>query len=116
MAHVKKLAPHKRLDTVVLDAGVSAATAAEQVAARRLRLRCAVRKPMRGTGVLSIELLIPKSKFQKAVRDIVKDMKANVKFHNLAALTLQQGVEYFLCEMFVDASLLACHCWIEEDY
>lgn len=52
----------------------------------------------------STELLIPKLPFQRLVREIAQDARRDdVRFTRTAILTLQEGAEAFLVDLFADS-------------
>jgi len=57
----------------------------------------------------STDLLIRKAPFQRLVREIVQDMKKEVKFQSTALLCLQEAAEAHLIGLFEDTNLCAIH-------
>ncbi|KAG6907900.1 hypothetical protein DXG01_007007 [Tephrocybe rancida] len=80
----------------------------------------AVKKPRRfrpGTIALreirryqkSTELLIRKLPFQRLVREVAQDFKANLRFRGSAVIALQEAAEGYLVGLFEDTNLAAIH-------
>ena len=57
----------------------------------------------------STELLIPKSPFQRLVREISQKFWANFRFQSGAVLALQESSEAYLTQLFEDTLLCAIH-------
>jgi histone H3 len=57
----------------------------------------------------SSELLIRKLPFQRLVRDIAQDFKADLRFQASAIAALQEAAEAFLVNLFEDTNLCAIH-------
>lgn len=57
----------------------------------------------------SCELLIRKRSFQRLVRDITRDMKADMRFQSSAMIALQEASEAFLVSLFEDTNMCAIH-------
>jgi histone H3 len=57
----------------------------------------------------STNLLIPRVRFQRLVREISKDFKLNLRFQSGAIGTLQEASEAFLVGLFEDTNLCALH-------
>jgi len=57
----------------------------------------------------STNLLIPRTRFQRLVREISKDFKLNLQFQSGAIGTLQEASEAFLVGLFEDTNLCALH-------
>lgn len=57
----------------------------------------------------STELIIPKSPFQRLVREIVQDFKSDFRVQSSAVLAVQEASEAYLVELFDDANLNAIH-------
>ena len=57
----------------------------------------------------STELLIRKLPFQRLVREISNDFKADLRFHSQALLALQEAAEAYLVGLFEDTNLCAIH-------
>ncbi|CAL2052406.1 unnamed protein product [Caenorhabditis brenneri] len=57
----------------------------------------------------STELLIPKSSFQRLVREIAQEFMSNIRFKSAAMDCLQEAAEAFLVERFEQSQLVAIH-------
>lgn len=57
----------------------------------------------------SNDLLIRKLPFQRLVRDIAQDFKADLRFQGNAVLALQETAEAYLVRLFEDTHLCAIH-------
>lgn len=57
----------------------------------------------------STELLIRKLPFQRLVREIAQDFKADLRFQSTAILALQEASEAYLVGLFEDTNLCALH-------
>lgn len=57
----------------------------------------------------STDLLIKKLPFQRLVRDIAQNFKADLRFQSTAILAIQEAAEAFLVRLFEDVNLLAAH-------
>ena len=57
----------------------------------------------------STELLIRKLPFQRLVREIVVNMKKDVRFQGSALMALQESAEAYLVGLFEDTNLCAIH-------
>lgn len=57
----------------------------------------------------STELLMRKSPFQRLVREVAQDFKADLRFQSSAILSLQEAAEEYLIHLFGDTNLLAIH-------
>jgi histone H3 len=57
----------------------------------------------------STDLLIRKLPFQRLVREIAQDFKANLRFQSNAVLALQEAAEAYLAGLFEDSNLCAIH-------
>ena len=57
----------------------------------------------------STDLLIRKLPFQRLVREIVQDYKADIRFQSNAILALQEAAEAYLVGLFEDTNLCAIH-------
>lgn len=57
----------------------------------------------------STELLIRKLPFQRLVREIAQDYKADLRFQGSAVLALQEAAEAYLVGLFEDTNLCAIH-------
>jgi histone H3 len=57
----------------------------------------------------SADLLIRKAPFQRLVREIVQEMKVNVRFQSTTLLALQEAAEAYLIGLFEDTNLCAMH-------
>ncbi|KAH7847063.1 hypothetical protein Vadar_021457 [Vaccinium darrowii] len=55
------------------------------------------------------ELLIRKLPFQRLVREIAQDFKADLRFQSHAVLALQEAAEAYLVGLFEDTNLCAIH-------
>lgn len=55
------------------------------------------------------ELLIRKLPFQRLVREIAQDIKADLRFQGSALEALQEAAEAYLISVFEDANLCAIH-------
>jgi len=84
------------------------------------RLEGGVKKPHRfrpGTVALreirkyqkSTELILPKIRFQRVVREIALDYKSTIRFASAALLALQEAAEAYLVGLFEDVNLCAIH-------
>lgn len=89
-------------------------------AARKSTAASGVKKPHRyrpGTVALreirryqkSTELLIRKLPFQRLVREIAQDSKADLRFQSTAIAALQEAAEAYLVSLFEDVNLCAIH-------
>ena len=57
----------------------------------------------------STELLINKLSFQRLVREIVQDLKPDMRFQSAAIMALQEDSEAYLVGLFEDTNLFAIH-------
>lgn len=57
----------------------------------------------------STELLIRKLPFQRLVREIAQQFKADLRFQSAAILALQEASEAYLVSLFEDTNLCAIH-------
>jgi histone H3 len=57
----------------------------------------------------STELLMRKLPFQRLVREIAADFKADLRFQSTAVLALQEAAEAYLVGLFEDTNLCAIH-------
>ena len=57
----------------------------------------------------STELLIRKLPFQRLVREIAQDYKADLRFQSSAVLALQEASEAYLVGLFEDTNMCAIH-------
>ena len=57
----------------------------------------------------STELLMRKSPFQRLVREVAQDFKADLRFQSSAILSLQEAAEKYLINAFEDTNLLSIH-------
>jgi len=57
----------------------------------------------------STDLLIRKLPFQRLVREIAQDYKADLRFQSSAILALQEAAEAYLVSLFEDTNLCAIH-------
>ena len=55
------------------------------------------------------QLLIPKLPFQRLVRQITQDFKADYRFQSAALMALQEASESYLVGLFEDTNLCAIH-------
>lgn len=55
------------------------------------------------------ELLIRKLPFQRLVKEIALEYRANLRFQSAAVLALQEATEAFLVTLFEDTNLIAIH-------
>jgi histone H3 len=58
----------------------------------------------------STELLLLRRAFQRVVREIAQDFKADLRFQPEAILALQEATERYLVQMFEDANAAVIHC------
>ena len=88
----------------------AAMTAATPVRVERRRYRPGTKalKEIR-TYQKSTELLIRKLPFQRLVREITQDFKADIRFQSTAILALQEAAEAYLVGLFEDTNLCAIH-------
>ena len=57
----------------------------------------------------STDLLIRKLPFQRLVREIAQEFKADLRFQSAAILCLQEAAENYLTNLFEDTNLCAIH-------
>jgi histone H3 len=57
----------------------------------------------------STDLLIRKAAFQRLVREVAQDFKADLRFQSSAILALQEAAEAYLVSLFEDTNLCAIH-------
>jgi histone H3 len=57
----------------------------------------------------STELLMRKLPFQRLVREIAQDYKADLRFQSSAVMALQEAAEAYLVGLFEDTNLCAIH-------
>lgn len=57
----------------------------------------------------STELLIRKLPFQRLVREVAQDYKADLRFQSNAIMALQEAAEAYLIGLFEDTNLCAIH-------
>ena len=57
----------------------------------------------------STELLMRKMPFQRVIREIAQDFKADLRFQSSAILALQEASEAYLIGLFEDTNLCALH-------
>ena len=57
----------------------------------------------------STDLLLRKLPFQRLVREIAQDFKADLRFQSSAVLALQEAAEAYLVGLFEDTNLCAIH-------
>merc|ERR1711937_294199 len=93
---------------------------AQKIARKSAPVTTGVKKPHRfkpGTVALreirkfqkTTDLLIRKLPFQRLVKDIAGDIRADVKFQSQAVLALQEATEAYLVGLFEDTNLCAIH-------
>ena len=94
--------------------------AARKTAAGPLAHATGIKKPHKfrpGTVALreirkfqkSTDLLIRKLPFQRLVREIAQDYKADLRFQSQAVLALQEAAEAYMVSLFEDTNLCAIH-------
>ena len=54
-------------------------------------------------------MLIPKLPFERLVREIAKDFKADLRFQSAAISVLREATESYIAGLFEDANLCAIH-------
>jgi histone H3 len=100
--------------------GGKAPTKALLMASHRATTDLSVKKPHRyrpGTVALreirryqkSSDLLMRKLPFQRLVREIAHECKADVRFQSAALMALQEAAEAYLVGLFEDTNLCALH-------
>ncbi|KAI1704843.1 core histone h2A/H2B/H3/H4 domain-containing protein [Ditylenchus destructor] len=57
----------------------------------------------------STELLVRKLPFQRLVREIAQEFKADVRFQSSSVLALQEAAEHYLVGLFEDTNMCAIH-------
>ena len=57
----------------------------------------------------STDLLIKKAPFQRLVREVAQDFKADLRFQSSAVMALQEASEAYLVGLFEDTNLCAIH-------
>jgi len=57
----------------------------------------------------STDLLIRKLPFQRLVREVAQDVKADLRFQSHAIMALQEASEAYLTSLFEDTNLCAIH-------
>ena len=57
----------------------------------------------------STDLLVRKLPFQRLVREIAQDFRADLRFQGSAILALQEAAEAYLASLFEDTNLCAIH-------
>jgi len=57
----------------------------------------------------STDLLLKKAPFQRLVREIAQDVKAELRFQSSAVMALQEASEAYLVGLFEDTNLCAIH-------
>ena len=57
----------------------------------------------------STELLIRKLPFQRLVREIAQEVKADLRFQSQAVLAIQEAAESYMVGLFEDTNLCAIH-------
>ena len=55
------------------------------------------------------ELLLKKAPFQRLVREVAQDYKADLRFQSSAVMALQEASEAYLVGLFEDTNLCAVH-------
>ena len=55
------------------------------------------------------DLLIKKAPFQRLVREVAQDFKADLRFQSSAVMALQESSEAYLVGLFEDTNLCAIH-------
>lgn len=55
------------------------------------------------------KLLVPKLPFQRLVREVAQDFRADLRFQSTAILALQEASEAYLVGLFEDANMCAIH-------
>ncbi|KAJ7861725.1 histone 3a [Mycena olivaceomarginata] len=75
------------------------------------------RRPLSGTVAIrkirkyqkATRLLIPKTSFQRLVKEIVKDYEPDLRFQSAALLVLQEATEDYLVSVFEETLCAAQH-------
>lgn len=57
----------------------------------------------------STELLMRKQPFQRLVREVAQDFRAELRFQSLAVLALQEASEAYIVGLFEEINLCAIH-------
>ena len=57
----------------------------------------------------STDLLIKKAPFQRLVREVAQDFKADLRFQSSAVMAMQEASEAYLVGVFEDTNLCAIH-------
>ena len=57
----------------------------------------------------STDLLIKKAPFQRLVREVAQDFKADLRFQSSAVMAMQESCEAYLVGLFEDTNLCAIH-------
>ena len=57
----------------------------------------------------STDLLIKKAPFQRLVREVAQDYKADLRFQSSAVMAMQEASEAYLVGVFEDTNLCAIH-------
>ena len=57
----------------------------------------------------TFDLLLPKKRFMKVVREIAQDFKTDLRFQPAAVLALQEAAEAFLVRVFERTQMFAIH-------
>ena len=65
---------------------------------------CEIRRYQKST-----EMLIRKLPFQRLVREIAQDFKADIRFQSAAIMAMQEASEAYLVGLFKDSNLCAIH-------
>jgi histone H3 len=100
-------APRKQLQTKAARKSVVGATGGVKKPHRYRPGTVALREIRRYQK--STELLIRKAPFQRLVREVAQDFKADLRFQSSAVLALQEACEAYLVGLFEDTNLCAIH-------
>ena len=115
--HVSNLLPRQPVRRLLLPVVSRSHTDISQVCLNDLVLLYVILIYTLGTVALreirryqkSTELLIRKLPFQRLVREIAQDFKADLRFQSSAIGALQESVEAYLVSLFEDTNLCAIH-------
>ncbi|XP_020939043.1 LOW QUALITY PROTEIN: histone H3.1, partial [Sus scrofa] len=115
LAHTKQMAhkctggkaPRKQLTTKVARKGAPATGGVKKP--HRFRPDTVALHEIRLYRQKSTELLVHKLLFQRLVREIAQDFKADLSFQSSAVMALREACEAYLVGFFEDASLCAIH-------
>ena len=99
-------APRKQLATKAARKSAPATGGVKQ--ARRFRPGTVALREIRRYQK-STELLMRKLPFQRLVREIAQDNKADLRFQGSAILALQEACEAYMVSLFEDTNLAAIH-------